>query len=275
MRSRHDVFVSGMFVVALNPDAESKLPFLLSLPLDGGVNLKARDTWPRSSRVFCYPLEGPWPEDAKVLEEVRAVQCRRRGAAIDLVLERPRLSRSQFVFTEARGRPAIFWQTQSAARRANPGGRVPRHRAIGEITIAIHTRERYPYRFSGRSVVTERLALAAGDYGVRTDGRLVAAVERKTLEDFANSLSNGTLSFQLQRLGELPVAAIVVEGRYAELFRQPGGRAAWLADMLARLQVRYREVAVVFADSRKYAEEWTFRFLAAAAGDAPENMPEV
>jgi hypothetical protein len=38
--------------------------------------------------------------------------------------------------------------------------------------------------------------------------------------------------------------------------------------MLARLQVRYPEVQVVFADSRKFAEEWTYRFLAAALADS-------
>jgi hypothetical protein len=44
--------------------------------------------------------------------------------------------------------------------------------------------------------------------------------------------------------------------------------SAWLGDMLARLQVRYPEVQVVFADSRKFAEEWTYRFLAAALADS-------
>jgi len=34
------------------------------------------------------------------------------------------------------------------------------------------------------------------------------------------------------------------------------------------LQVRYPEIPVAFADSRKFAEEWTYRFLAAALSDA-------
>ena len=38
-------------------------------------------------------------------------------------------------------------------------------------------------------------------------------------------------------------------------------------DILARLQIRYREIPIVFADSRKFAEEWTYRFLAAAVAD--------
>jgi len=61
---------------------------------------------------------------------VPVLLCRRRGAAIDLVLDRPSLSRSQFVFTQARGRPAIWWQTQKTAQAANPGARIPRGRAV-------------------------------------------------------------------------------------------------------------------------------------------------
>jgi hypothetical protein len=265
----HDAPVAELFIVARNPDLASKLPYLLRLPLEGGIALKARESWPRSSRVYCYPFEDPWPDDAEVLERIPVTMCRRRGAAIDLVLDRPALYRSQFVTTQARGRPAIFWQTQAAARRANPGGRVPRRVAIDELTVTVDTRERYPYRFAGRPVLTEKAALAAGDYGIRVGGRLVAAVERKTLENLTSSLSDGTLTFQLQRLTALSSAAVVVEAHYADLFRQPGGRASWLADVIARLQVRYPEVAIVFADSRKFAEEWTYRYLAAAAGDAP------
>ena len=267
---RDDQLVRPVFVVARNPDTASKLPYLLWLPIDGGLALKARDDWPRSSRVYC--LETAWPEDAEVLDEIPVKLCRRRGAAVDLVLERARLARSQFVFTEVRGRPAIFWQTQSAARLANPGGRVPRGRAIDLLEVMVDSRERYPYKFSGHPVSTRRVGLPAGDYSVLDDsGQFLATVERKTLEGLATSLSDGTLAFQLQRLSEVRRAAVVVEADYPDLLRQHSGRAAWLADMLARLQVRYGEVAVVFASSRRFAEEWTYRFLAAAAEDASRS----
>lgn len=65
-----------------------------------------------------------------------------------------------------------------------------------------------------------------------------------------------------------PVESCVVEGRYSGLFKTEHVSGAWLAKMLARLQVRYPEVQVVFADSRKFAEEWTYRFLGAALGDS-------
>ncbi len=55
-----------------------------------------------------------------------------------------RLPRSQFVFTETRGRPAIFWQTQKAASTANPEHPSPRPRALPSgFRVLIDTRERY------------------------------------------------------------------------------------------------------------------------------------
>ena len=153
---------------------------------------------------------------------------------------------------------------------ANPGARIPRARALTTgFTITVDTRERYPYRFANRDVRTERAALSAGDYAVLADGDPIASVERKTLENLAASLSDGTMAFQLQRLSEIPTAAIVVEGRYPRIFQLEHVSGAWLADMLARLQVRYPEVPVVFAESRRFAEEWTYRFLAAALAGAP------
>ena len=80
--------------------------------------------------------------------------------------------------------------------------------------MLIDTRERYPYRFVGRDVATERIALGAGDYGVESGDILTAVVERKTFENLVASLSDGTLAFQMQRLAEISRAAVVVEGRY-------------------------------------------------------------
>jgi hypothetical protein len=51
---------------------------------------------------FTVPTEDvatPWDERAGLVAEAKVVFCRRRGAAIDLVLARPQLARSQFVFT--------------------------------------------------------------------------------------------------------------------------------------------------------------------------------
>ena len=262
--------LEASFVVARNPEPDSTLPFLLSVPVDGGILLKARDRWPSTSRVYCHPLER-WPADAEILEQVAVRQCRRRGAAIDLVLDRARENRSQIVFTEpaagrSGGRPMIFWQTARTARRARPGQRVPTRRAseLEALTITIDTRERYPYRFTGRPVQCERHALRVGDYAVRAGDALIAVVERKTLEDFTKALVDGALNYALADLATVPAAAVVVEERYGALLKDEHVQPGWLLELVARLQVRYPAVPIVFADSRKLAEEWTYRFLAAA-----------
>lgn len=257
------------FIVARNPDGDSSLPYLIQLPLEGGVVLKARDRWPTTSRVYCHPHEGPLPDDAEILETVAVVTCARRGRGmVDLVLDRPRESRSQLLFTETKGRRAIFWQTQKVAKLGNPGGRVPMRRtAVGSLTITVDTRERYGYRFAGREVTVERAALPAGDYGVRSGEGLTAVVERKSIEDLAGSLAEGKLAFQLGRLMEQRRGAIVVEGSYPALFEVPRVPQGWLPDILARLQLRYPSVPIVFAHSRKFAEEWVYRYLAAAVAE--------
>ena len=56
--------------------------------------------------------------------------------------------------------------------------------------------------------------------------------------------------------------------RYSALCKLEHVPSAFIADALARLQVRFPEIQVVFADSRRFAEEWTYRFLAAAFADA-------
>jgi ERCC4-type nuclease len=105
------------------------------------------------------------------------------------------------------------------------------------------------------------------------DGSLLAAVERKSLENLAATLSDGTLAFQMQRLAELPLAAVVVEARYSALYKLEHVNGSWLADQLARLEVRYPEVHLVFADSRRFAEEWAYRFLTTALADASDPRP--
>ena len=55
------------------------------------------------------------------------------------------------------------------------------------------------------------------------------------------------------------------------------GTGGTLADLLARVQVRYPSVPIVFCETRPLAEEWRFRFLGAAlAGflEQPEDPTE-
>jgi hypothetical protein len=258
---------SVLFEVATNPDPGSTLPFLIRLPLaTGELVLKARDSWPRTAKVYCHRAES-WPQDPEIVEQVPIRSCQRRGVAIDLVLDRARENRSQLVFTRIQGgREGIFWQTARTTRQARPGIRVPRRLASGltELTILIDTRERYPYKFTQQQAATARQALPAGDYAVAHDDEIVAAVERKSLADLVHRLIDGQLAYALADMATIPRAAVVVEDRYSNLFKLEHTQPGFVTEMLAALTVRYPTVPIHFAETRPLAEEWTYRFLGAA-----------
>ncbi len=263
------------FLVARNPDPVSTLPFLVRIPIGPqGLVLRVRETWPRTAKVYCYRANDPWPSSPELVDDVGVKSCQRRGVAIDLVLDRARENRSQFVFTRLKaGREAIFWQSARTTAKSRPGVRVPGRRAswLKDFTITIDTRERYPYRFAKQKVTVARAALPIGDYGVSIEERFIAVVERKSMADLSAGLSDGGLVFQMAELATYPSAAVVVEDRYAAVFRNQYMPSGALADLLARLQVRYPSVPVAFCDTRPLAEEWTFRFLGAAAASYLEQ----
>lgn len=260
------------FLIAANPDPDSSLPYLVRLPLGpSGIVLKVRDTWPRTAKVYAHRAEG-WPKDATLVERVPVRSCTRRGAAIDLVLDRGRENRSQFVFTVARGREMIFWQSARTAKQARPNVGVPRARASGRVLdIVVDSHERYAWTFSDQQATTRRAGLVAGDYGVELDGSLVAAVERKSLPDFVSTLTSGKMRYLLADLATLDRAAVVVEERYSSVFKLDRVRPAVVAEGLAEAQVRFPTVPIVFCETRKLAQEWSYRFLGAALTHVEEH----
>jgi hypothetical protein len=254
-------------LIALNPDPDSSLKYLMRLPLAGGMVFRTSGTWPRTTALYCHPVAAQeWPAEPDIVERVGLRSCARRGAAIDLVLDRARENRSQLVFTKARGRDVVFWQSPRTRKQARPNVRTPTARAAGidDLEIVADSHERYPYRFAGQQVTVVRQTLPCGDYGLAYEGQLVASVERKSLADLTTSLTSGRLRYALAELAALPRAAVVVEDRYSAIFKQDRVRPAMVADNLAELQIRWPNVPIVFCETRQLAEEWTYRFLAAA-----------
>lgn len=271
---REDGSVSRTFVVARNPEQNSTLPFLIRVPLPSGdLVLKAKEPWPRLAKVYCHRADG-WPSDPEVVEEVPVRSCTRRGVAVDLVLDRARENRSQLVFTKlAGGREGIFWQTARTTRKTRPGLRVPSRRAAGRaLHIVVDTRERYAWKFPEQQATTEKRALPVGDYAVEIDGRVVGVVERKTLADLASRLVDGSLLLALGELATVERAAVVVEDRWADVFRLRHVAPGMVAEMLAGAQVRYPNVPIVFCETRPLAQEWAYRFLGAAFAYADEQL---
>ena len=255
------------FLIARNPEEGSTLPYLVRIPLGPqGIVLKSREKWPRTAKVYCHrALE--WPADAEILERVPTRSCVRRGAAIDLVLDRGRENRSQLVLTHIRGgREAIFWQTGRTTKQARPRAALPTARASGvaELTILVDSHERYAWRFADQQARTTPRALPAGDYAVEVGDRIVAAVERKSLSDLVSTLTSGRLRYVLADLAVLDHAAVVVEDRYSKILSEKRVRPSIILDGLGECATRFPTVPIIFAETRPLAQEWTYRFFGAA-----------
>ena len=263
-------------LIARNPDADSSLPYLLRVPLGDGLVFRTKGTWPRTNALYCHPVAVvEWPDQPDIVERVPLRACTRRGAAIDVIADRGREQRSQIVFTRARGRQMVFWQSPRTRKQARPDVRLPTARAAGiaDLEIVVDSHERYPYAFTGQQARTVRRGLACGDYAITHSGQVIASVERKSLPDLVSSLISGRLRYALGELATLPRAALVVEDRYSQIFAQDRVRPAQVADGLAELQVRWPTIPLVYCDTRKLAEEWTYRYLAAAHSWAQAELP--
>ena len=64
-----------------------------------------------------------------------------------------------------------------------------------------------------------------------------------------------------------------MEDRYSQIFTLDRVRPAQVADGLAELQVRWPTIPIVFCETRKLAQEWTYRYLAAAHRWAEAELP--
>ncbi|GAA3552427.1 hypothetical protein GCM10022419_035960 [Nonomuraea rosea] len=177
-------------------------------------------------------------------------------------------------FHAGRRGPSSHWMDDQGSRpaRLRPGLAAG---VVSELSVLVSSGERYAYRFSRQQVDTVRRRLACGDYAIEAGGWVQAAVERKSLPDLVASLLDSRLGDQLAELAALPHAAVVVEDRYSQVFKLDHVRPAVVADGIAELQVAFPVVPIVFCETRQLAEEWTYRFLAAAyaVADHTERPP--
>lgn len=77
--------------------------------------------WLLTEALYWYPVAGDeWPDSPDIIEGAAMRSCVRRCAAIDLILDRARENRSRLVFTTARDRDAVFWQSPRTRKQARP-----------------------------------------------------------------------------------------------------------------------------------------------------------
>lgn len=254
-----------------------RFPYRLQIIREGKpwLVLRTQDHWPTAGRhIFCLREEEP-PESDEVLEELERVDIiafNERGRRISVVLDRKRYKRCDFLFLKKsyKGRPGesyeqIFWLTQRSIEQHRPAFKLVSRQGKTELTVRIHGNEKYPWRFPG--ALTGRGAISAGDYALMDGDRMLAVVERKTLDNFLADF--GTMPVLHQRLAELAAQdnhALVIEASYADFLNPrkvhhytPG----FCAKAIAELYVLHPTLRIVFCANRKVANEWTRQFFTA------------
>jgi hypothetical protein len=85
---------------------------------------------------------------------------------------------------------------------------------VDHLREPARSHERVPAVEAQEAADVHAEARDAGDDAIHArGGPLLAAVERKSLDNLTATLSDGTLAFQLRRLAKLPLAAVVVVSR--------------------------------------------------------------
>ena len=233
------------------------------------LTLRTQDHWPAAGRhIFCLREEEP-PEPDEMLEEIERVDVialNERGRRTSIVLDRKRYKRCDFLFLKKsyKGRPGesyeqIFWLTQRSIEQHRPAFKLVSRRTDTDMFVRIHSNEKYPWRFPGAT--TERGVISAGDYALMDGDKVLAVVERKTLDNLLADF--GTMPVLHQRLAELAAQvnhALVIEASYAD-FLNPKKVHHYTSDFcakaIAELFALHPALRIVFCTNRKVANEWT------------------
>lgn len=120
-------------LVAANPAEDSRLPYLIRLPVGAGLVFATSDVWPRTKALYCHRLDiADWPADPVVVDRVELRSCSRRA--------RPSTSSPP-----ARGRTDRNWCTPWRAAARWCSGRAPkRANSRGRACAPHRPRRRHP-----------------------------------------------------------------------------------------------------------------------------------
>lgn len=249
-----------------------KFPYLLTIRKDGAalLCLRVQDKWPgQKGHVFCV-REGDDPARCTIeeIERVPVISMRRYGKRLAIVLDRPKNKRCDFLFLTKKYKTRegeydqIFWRTERGLKERKPRVKLSTYTKSG-LTIAIDSNERYAWKFPNSTVSREQLPV--GDYALKDSNRIVALVERKTMDNLVHEF--GRMSVFHQQLTELEAyrhAAVVVEANYSDFLNPKKMRyypPAFTAKAIGEIYALHPKLPVVFAGNRKLAQEWTLRFF--------------
>lgn len=255
-----------------------RFPFRIVVERNGRTEfaVRAASPWPGpGQQVFCLRETQLAPDEPlEELERVPVTHLSHLGRKLSIVLDRPTRKRCEFLvvakdYTNGTGSyEQIFFRTESGIRSHRSRARLELLPRDVSLDIAIDSGERYPWSFPQATVHREKLAV--GDYALKHEGRILAVVERKSFDNMLSDLGAiQALHHTLADLSRVERGALVVEAQYADFLNDKRLDGRWpathVARALAELSVMHPRLPVVYAGSRKLANQWTQRFFTAVA----------
>lgn len=127
--------------------------------------------------------------------------------------------------------------------------------------IIIDTREQQPYRF--RDVQVVRSALKTGDYSVN-GLESVVSVERKSLNDFVNTIIHGRKRFkaELLRMKRIQYRCLVLEANIDDIMEHRyHSRTSPNAVFSILTAISAKYIPIIFCKNRYYGAKYTHSYL--------------
>ena len=243
-----------------------KFPFRLFILNEKEVllSLLIQELWPgEKGNIFCLEADNKFPKEAEVIEEVSVKSFRKYNVKLIITLDRNIKNKCEFLFIKKKYKHKegyynqIFFRTQKGIRERKPRLYLPKAN-IREHTILISSNERYAYSFGDAKII--KGYLKTGDYALLSNtGEIKAVVERKTFQNFIKDISNINLFLlNIEALASYKNSALLIEANYYD-FLNPEKvkplKATTCSRLISELFVK-SQVQIVFAGSRKAAQEW-------------------
>jgi len=255
-----------------------RFPYRVAIERDGRTVLAVRAAapWPGpGQQVFCLREDGSDPTGpSEPVEQCPVVSLNRIGRKFTVVLDRPQRKRCEFLFVTKPRRDGsgdyeqVFFRTESGIRAHRSRTRAEVQPREVQLDVVVDSGEKYAWRFPGATVTTRRLAV--GDYALVQDERITAVVERKSYDNVLSDL--GAVQAWHHALADLARherAALVIEAQYGDFLDERRLDGRWpslhVARVLAEIAVLHPRLPIVFAGTRKLANQWTYRFFLACA----------
>jgi len=250
---------------------DARFPYMVMIERSGKILLQllVQERWPgQKGNVFCLRVEHDEHPDAAEVECLPVVSLRRYGKRLAVVLDRAKNKRCDFLFltkqykTRQGSYEQIFWRTEKALKERRPRVRLSSH-TKSPVHIVIDSSERYPWKFPDPAPL--RRQLPSGDYALMQEGRIIAVVERKTIENLLADF--GRMHAFHQQLSELETyrhAALVIEANYSDFLKPEKMNfypPSFTARAIAEIQAFHPGLPMIFAGNRKCAQEWAYRFF--------------